>query len=68
MKQKLHEIKERVKDKKWAPAFNAIHTFLYTPNEVTHKGGTHVKAADDLKANHEYGYYVIGSVFTFRNL
>ena len=49
MKQKLHEIKERVKDKKWAPSFNAIHTFLYTPNEVTHKGGTHVKAADDLK-------------------
>ena len=49
MKQKLHEIKERVKDKKWAPAFNAIHTFLYTPNEVTHKGGTHVKAADDIK-------------------
>lgn len=49
MKQKLHEIKERVKDKKWAPAFNAIHTFLYTPNEVTHRGGTHVKAADDLK-------------------
>ncbi|MFM1807553.1 MAG: hypothetical protein RLZZ242_278 [Bacteroidota bacterium] len=49
MKQKLHEIKERVKDKKWAPAFNAIHTFLYTPNEVTHKGGTHVKAVDDLK-------------------
>jgi Na+-transporting NADH:ubiquinone oxidoreductase subunit B len=49
MKQKLHQIKERVKDKKWAPAFNAIHTFLYTPNEVTHKGGTHVKAVDDLK-------------------
>jgi len=49
MKQKLHEIKERVKDKKWAPAFNAIHTFLFTPNEVTHKGGTHVKAVDDLK-------------------
>ncbi|MEK9750644.1 MAG: NADH:ubiquinone reductase (Na(+)-transporting) subunit B [Flavobacteriaceae bacterium] len=49
MKQKLHQIKERVKDKKWAPAFNAIHTFLYTPNEITHKGGTHVKAVDDLK-------------------
>ena len=31
-----------------APAFNAIHTFLYLPNEVTH-GGTHIKAADDLK-------------------
>ncbi len=31
-----------------APAFNAIHTFLYTPNDTTH-GGTHIKAADDLK-------------------
>ena len=31
-----------------APAFNAIHTFLYLPNETTH-GGTHIKAADDLK-------------------
>src|SRR6056300_1328892 len=48
MKQKLHEIKESFKGNKWAPAFNAIHTFLYTPNEVTHSG-THVKAADDLK-------------------
>jgi Na+-transporting NADH:ubiquinone oxidoreductase subunit B len=48
MKQKLHEIKESFKGNKWAPAFNAIHTFLYTPNEVTHSG-THVKAVDDLK-------------------
>jgi Na+-transporting NADH:ubiquinone oxidoreductase subunit B len=32
-----------------APAFNAIHTFLYLPNETTHSGGTHIKAADDLK-------------------
>ena len=31
-----------------APAFNAFHTFLYTPNQVT-KGGTHIKVADDLK-------------------
>jgi Na+-transporting NADH:ubiquinone oxidoreductase subunit B len=31
-----------------APAFNALHTFLYLPNEVT-QGGTHIKAADDLK-------------------
>ena len=31
-----------------APAFGALHTFLYTPNETTH-GGTHIKAADDLK-------------------
>ena len=44
----LHEIKERFKGNKWAPAFNAINTFLYTHNEVTHSG-THVKAADDIK-------------------
>ena len=29
-------------------AFNALHTFLYLPNEITHNG-THIKAADDLK-------------------
>ncbi|WP_343487713.1 NADH:ubiquinone reductase (Na(+)-transporting) subunit B [Allomuricauda sp. d1] len=48
LKRRLHIIKERFKGKKMAPAFNALHTFLYTPNETTH-GGTHVKAADDLK-------------------
>jgi len=31
-----------------APAFGALHTFLYLPNETTHNG-THIKAADDLK-------------------
>jgi Na+-transporting NADH:ubiquinone oxidoreductase subunit B len=31
-----------------APAFNALHTFLYLPDETTHDG-THIKAADDLK-------------------
>jgi len=31
-----------------APAFNALHTFLYLPNETTHNG-THIKVADDLK-------------------
>ena len=31
-----------------AAAFGAFHTFLYTPDETTH-GGTHIKAADDLK-------------------
>ena len=31
-----------------APLFNGFHTFLYLPNETTH-GGTHIKAADDLK-------------------
>ena len=29
-------------------AFSAIHTFLFLPNDTT-KGGTHIKAADDLK-------------------
>ncbi len=48
LKSKLHEIKESFKGKKMAPAFNALHTFLYTPNEVTHNG-THIKAVDDLK-------------------
>ena len=48
LKQKLHNIKEQNKDKKWLPAFSAIHTFLYTPNETTHSGG-HVRGADDLK-------------------
>ena len=48
LKAKLHNLKEKYKGTKMAPAFNAIHTFLYLPNEVTH-GGTHIKAADDLK-------------------
>ncbi|EAS20252.1 NADH, ubiquinone oxidoreductase, Na translocating, NqrB [Flavobacteria bacterium BBFL7] len=48
LKSKLHDLKEKYKGKKMAPAFNALHTFLYLPNEVTHNG-THIKAADDLK-------------------
>ena len=48
LKSSLHNLKEKYKGKKMAPAFNAIHTFLYMPNETTH-GGTHIKAADDLK-------------------
>tara|TARA_B100000787_G_scaffold39462_1_gene28038 strand:- start:23542 stop:24819 length:1278 start_codon:yes stop_codon:yes gene_type:complete len=48
LKSKLHILKEKYKGTKMAPAFNAIHTFLYLPNEVTHNG-THIKAADDLK-------------------
>jgi Na+-transporting NADH:ubiquinone oxidoreductase subunit B len=48
LKQKLHTLKEKYKGKKMAPAFNALHTFLYLPNETTHNG-THIKAADDLK-------------------
>lgn len=48
LKSNLHNLKEKYKGTKMAPAFNAIHTFLYLPNEVTHNG-THVKVADDLK-------------------
>ena len=48
IKSKLHDIKESFKGKKMAPAFNAFHTFLFTPNDVT-VSGTHVKVADDLK-------------------
>lgn len=48
LKNTLHDLKEKYKGKKMAPAFNAIHTFLYLPNETTHSG-SHVRAADDLK-------------------
>jgi Na+-transporting NADH:ubiquinone oxidoreductase subunit B len=48
LKGNLHNLKEKYKGTKMAPAFNAIHTFLYLPNETTH-GGTHIKVADDLK-------------------
>ena len=48
LKNNLHDLKEKYKGTKMAPAFNAIHTFLYLPNDTTHDG-THIKAADDLK-------------------
>ena len=48
IKSKLHDIKESFKGKKMAPAFNAFHTFLFTPNDIT-DNGTHVKVAGDLK-------------------
>lgn len=48
LKQNLHKLKMKYKGKKMAPAFNALHTFLYLPNETTHSG-SHVRAADDLK-------------------
>lgn len=44
----MHELRMKYKGKKMAPAYNAFHTFLFTPNDTTH-GGTHVKGADDLK-------------------
>jgi Na+-transporting NADH:ubiquinone oxidoreductase subunit B len=48
LKSNLHNLKEKYKGTKMAPAFNALHTFLYLPNEITNNG-THIKAADDLK-------------------
>ncbi|MDW5287834.1 NADH:ubiquinone reductase (Na(+)-transporting) subunit B [Formosa sp. PL04] len=48
LKSNLHNLKEKYKGTKMAPAFNALHTFLYLPNETTHNG-THIKSADDLK-------------------
>ena len=48
LKNSLHNFKEKNKDKKWLPAFSALHTFLFMPNETTHHG-THIKSADDLK-------------------
>ncbi len=47
-KKRLHILKHHYRDSKMAPAFNAIHTFLYAPDETTHNG-SHVRAADDLK-------------------
>ncbi len=47
-KKRLHIIKHHYRGKKMAPAFNALHTFLFTPDETTHNG-SHVRAADDLK-------------------
>lgn len=48
LKKRLHIIKHRFRGKKMAPAFNAFHTFLFTPDETTHSGG-HVRVVDDLK-------------------
>ncbi|MAU72377.1 MAG: NADH:ubiquinone reductase (Na(+)-transporting) subunit B [Pseudozobellia sp.] len=48
LKKRLHIIKHHFRGKKMAPAFNAFHTFLFTPDETTHNG-SHIRAADDLK-------------------
>ncbi|MBM1108072.1 NADH:ubiquinone reductase (Na(+)-transporting) subunit B [Aurantibacter crassamenti] len=47
-KKRLHILKHHYRGKKMAPAFNAIHTFLFAPDETTHSG-SHVRSADDLK-------------------
>ena len=48
LKKRLHILKRKFRGTKMEPAFNALHTFLYTPDDVT-RGGTHIKSADDLK-------------------
>ncbi len=48
LKEKMHDLKLKYQGKKMAPAFNAFHTFLFTPNETTHSGG-HIRSVDDLK-------------------
>lgn len=47
-KKRLHILKHHYRDKKMAPAFNAIHTFLFSPDDTTYSGA-HVRGADDLK-------------------
>jgi len=47
-KKRLHILKHHYRDKKMAPAFNALHTFLYAADDTTHSG-SHVRGADDLK-------------------
>jgi Na+-transporting NADH:ubiquinone oxidoreductase subunit B len=47
-KKRLHILKHHYRDKKLAPAFNAFHTFLFSPDDTTHSG-SHVRGADDLK-------------------
>ncbi len=48
LKDKLHDLKVKYSGTKMSPVFNAFHTFLYTPDEVTHSG-SHIRGADDLK-------------------
>ena len=52
IRQKLDKIKEPFapgkKYEKYAPAVNAIDTFLFTPNHTTQKG-SHIRDAVDLK-------------------
>ncbi len=52
IRQKLDKFKEPFnkgnKLEKYAPAYNALDTFLFTPNHTTQKGA-HVRDAVDLK-------------------
>ena len=48
LKENLHKLKLKYEDTNMAASFNAVHTFLYAPKEVTLSGG-HIRGADDLK-------------------
>ena len=48
LKQKLDRLKKKYEGTKMAPAYNAIHTFLCTPDETT-ESGSHIRVVDDLK-------------------
>jgi len=48
MKQKLDTLKKKYEGTKMQTTFNALHTFLYTPNDTT-TSGSHIRVVDDLK-------------------
>lgn len=49
MKKQLHNLREKYKGTKFAPVYNALHTFLFTPDFVSGKKGSHIHDASDLK-------------------
>ena len=49
MKKQLHDLREKYKGTKFAPVYNALHTFLYTPDIVSGKKGAQIHDASDLK-------------------
>jgi Na+-transporting NADH:ubiquinone oxidoreductase subunit B len=48
LKQKLDRLKKKYEGTKMAPTYNALHTFLCTPDDTT-ESGAHIRVADDLK-------------------
>ncbi|MCB9203277.1 MAG: NADH:ubiquinone reductase (Na(+)-transporting) subunit B [Flavobacteriales bacterium] len=48
LKENLHKQKLKYQGTKFAPVFNALHTFLFVPDETTHSGA-HIRDAADLK-------------------
>ncbi|MDO5510648.1 MAG: NADH:ubiquinone reductase (Na(+)-transporting) subunit B [Weeksellaceae bacterium] len=49
LKNKLHDLKVKYHGTRMSPVFNAFHTFLYMPDMVAERKGTHVHDASDLK-------------------